>query len=496
MQPPKKTQDDDKPNENPLIDMYIRTSWRARLAKTVGTLFGLAFFASLAAWYAWQVLEPQEREAWRKKSETLAHVDATLREHGLLPEHDPLEPPKTPAHQADSGKNTQASKNQGAVSGASEEEDVPLIDMSDPRIKKDLDPAVANSRKPEAKAAAAMAAKNDTSGLEPIRKLDKDGYSIVSSKDSTLREREEKVERLMREGGMPVRMKAWDSDRPLTWDDFSNENTLDQKRHSGAYILTTIHFEASRHGFKAFAVMYPNRSWVRSGYANPYTLAHEQLHFDISEIYARKLRAQLGAIAPDQSRRAFKLYSETLRELRAAQKAYDDATHHGRRREMQAKYASDSKEALAMLADHYWKPKWHKASPFAISHFYRGQTYELGIEGADQSWILARKAYKGAQGQDRGEAAVNLGRMYQFGLGVEQNARKAFQLYKSGARQGHLIAKFNLGIMYWRGIGTNPNEEKALELFAETAEVLPYARHALLQLEHGGPEPVQSVNKE
>lgn len=488
--------------ENPLIDMYMKKSLFSRISKAVTFLLLLLMFTTLAAWYGWQVLEPQQRETWRRQYPAVQQVDATLRQHGLLPEHDPLTdpaPPRNnpakPATKATRQAQGPASNSKKPMPGQSEDE-VPLIDMNryEHLLKKpDTQPP---SQSISAKKADKHAPKPSSLKVEPVRKLDDAGYTIVSSEEATITERHEKVARIMTEGGVPVRMKAWDIHYRLTWDDFTNENTLDEKRHAGAYIASSIHFSVSKHGFKAFAVMYPNRSWVRSGYANPYTLAHEQLHFDITEIYARKLRAQLSGLSPEEVRRARKLYAQVRTEWRAAQAAYDNATHHGRRRDMQAKYQADVTEALEALADYFWKPKWRRSSPFMISHFYRGQTYELGIEGMDQSWILARKAYSQSRNQGRGEAGNNLARMYQFGLGVEKDERKAFKMYRAAANRGSDVAKFNLGIMYWRGIGTEASEKKALDLFTETAEKLPYARHALLRMEHGDKQPTQSVRRD
>jgi hypothetical protein len=69
----------------------------------------------------------------------------------------------------------------------------------------------------------------------------------------------------------------------------------------GARISTFIYLETSKINtwngtisFKAYARMYPFESWVRPGYADEYTLHHEQTHFNITEICARGLQAELN----------------------------------------------------------------------------------------------------------------------------------------------------------------------------------------------------------
>ncbi len=488
MSPTEKHPENNSSEENPLIDMYIRKSWFARFSKAVFTFLVLTAFALVAAWYVWQVLEPQEREKWRTRYAVIQQADQTLREHGFLPADDPPTPPLA------------APKTARAATATPEEETVPFIDLSDPRVvdvdskdKSNHSPAISQT-KPPATAIADIRSDHRTKELlEPVRMLDDEGLPIVSSGESTLRERDEIVQKYLREGGMPERLKAWDGDRQLTWDDFANQNTLDEKQFYGAYVSTSIVLKTGKSGPLVFASMSPHRSWVRSGHANAKSLKHEQLHFDITEIYARKLRAHLRKLDPEHEGRAWEIYTAVAKEWQLAQKRYDDETHHGRRDEVQAKYEADVAEALTLMADYYWKPKWRKSSQHAVTHFYRGQTYEWGIEGADQSMILARKAYNQGRMMKSAQASNNLARLYQFGLGVEKDERKAFRLYRSAATRGSQVAKFNLGIMYWRGIGTKPSEEKALELFAETAEQLPYARHALLTLEHGEQKPMQTV---
>lgn len=481
-------------DENPLIDMYMRKSWFARLSKAALTILALAVIALVGAWYVWQVLEPEKREEWRNRSAAIRQADQTLREQGLLPAEDPLTPPPAVA------------ETQPPANSPRAKEAAPFIDLSEKRIL-DLVPVDKSNpapakREPEsgptspASSLADLHRENRMKALlEPVRTLDDDGMPIVSSQESTLRERDEIVEKFMQEGGLPERMKAWDSAHKLTWDDFANQNTLDEKQFYGAYVSTAIILRTDKSGPLVFAAMYPYNSWVRSGFANPRALKHEQLHFDITEIYARKLRANLSKLHPENHARAREIHEAIIIEWKRAQKRYDDETHHGLRDDVQAKFEADAAEALTQLADYYWKPKWRKSSQHGLTHFYRGQTYELGIEGADQSQILARKAYSQGRMMKCAQASNNLARMYQFGLGVEKDERKAFRLYRSAASQRSNVAKFNLGVMYWRGIGTEPSREKALELFAETAEHVSYARHALLVMEHGEEQPMQTARQ-
>lgn len=59
--------------------------------------------------------------------------------------------------------------------------------------------------------------------------------------------------------------------------------------------------------------------------------------------------------------------------------------------------------------------------------------------------------------QDVAEAQFDLGWMYQYGHGVEQNFKEAAYWYTQAAEQSHRAAQWNLGWMYSLGDGVNEN---------------------------------------
>ena len=69
----------------------------------------------------------------------------------------------------------------------------------------------------------------------------------------------------------------------------------------GARISTSIHLEILKVNvwngtlhFKTYALLDPFKSWVRQGYADQYTLQHEQTHFNLTEMCARELQTELN----------------------------------------------------------------------------------------------------------------------------------------------------------------------------------------------------------
>lgn len=83
----------------------------------------------------------------------------------------------------------------------------------------------------------------------------------------------------------------WQENKPLTWDDF---NGRPEKRFAAASthydIFKTIEKDAKGAIVKIEAVFFRNKSWKKKSWINDQVLEHEQKHFDIVELFARKLR--------------------------------------------------------------------------------------------------------------------------------------------------------------------------------------------------------------
>ena len=63
---------------------------------------------------------------------------------------------------------------------------------------------------------------------------------------------------------------------------------------------------------------------------NDYILSHEQAHFDIAEIYARKLNKLLRSYKPDENnftRDVNKIYENVMKEYNDMQEEYDQETN-------------------------------------------------------------------------------------------------------------------------------------------------------------------------
>lgn len=147
----------------------------------------------------------------------------------------------------------------------------------------------------------------------------------------------------------------------LKWSDF--KGTPD---HSLPYYATTNSGISSSFDFKVkngkqelfywiTATFNPQTSWVKPGKENESLLKHEQLHFDITELHARKLRKYISKndFNPDKlqkqiDRKAKKIKKRTKR----MQDRYDRNTQHGTKVKPQEKWEKKIKKKLERLKDY------------------------------------------------------------------------------------------------------------------------------------------------
>lgn len=139
----------------------------------------------------------------------------------------------------------------------------------------------------------------------------------------------------------------WSEARPLTWDDFKGETQ--DIAHSVAE--TNAGFKASWHfinnykklEFKVYAYFIPSKSWFEKEHGTDYVLNHEQRHFDIAEIFARKLRRRFtairsGDISTLNNKKLSAIYKEVFAEYDRFQQLYDEETESGVNEEVQEKW--------------------------------------------------------------------------------------------------------------------------------------------------------------
>jgi hypothetical protein len=147
----------------------------------------------------------------------------------------------------------------------------------------------------------------------------------------------------------------WSADRKLTWEDFKGKPL--KTEWAAATTASGISYEFSTSGtldnlkvnFKVYTDFYPQKSWYRPEMCNSVVLSHEQLHFDISELFARKMRQKLKETSFTKNVKAEvrKIYRETLKSLTAFQNKYDHQTNFSRNIEQQLIWNKKISDALS-----------------------------------------------------------------------------------------------------------------------------------------------------
>lgn len=98
-----------------------------------------------------------------------------------------------------------------------------------------------------------------------------------------------------------------------------------------------------------------NTSWVIKKYETGELLKHEQLHFDIIELFARKLRKRIlntKITTKGTQEQLKKLQTDLQNEENAYQNLYDKQTDHSRNKQKQKEWGEKIAKELKELEDY------------------------------------------------------------------------------------------------------------------------------------------------
>lgn len=130
----------------------------------------------------------------------------------------------------------------------------------------------------------------------------------------------------------------WLGDRLLTWNDFQSppKRNTDAVASTSTSLGIAYQVEDGELTYQITCNFSKKKSW--GSMRTDYILAHEQGHFDITEIFARKLHQALDEY--DFNRKNYKgdisrIYQKIVAEKEAMQNAYDKESDHSRKRRTQ-----------------------------------------------------------------------------------------------------------------------------------------------------------------
>ena len=105
----------------------------------------------------------------------------------------------------------------------------------------------------------------------------------------------------------------------------------------------------------------------------------------------------------------------------------------------------------------------------ADAQFHLGLLYEDGV-GVEQDLKKAATWYRRAAESGNEYAQFKLGGFYHFGTGVERDYINAAKWYLKSAEQGYDLAQLKLGLMYEEGEGVEKDPTEAAKWFRKAAE--------------------------
>lgn len=158
------------------------------------------------------------------------------------------------------------------------------------------------------------------------------------------------------------RSMTWRDNLQLQWEDFNGTptkgTTVVAVTASGlSFGFSTKMTETQLVDYEAFvdAHFYPDKSWYIKELANSVVLDHERLHFDITELHARKFKQRIAQTKFDLriNSQMERIHNAITDELRHMQQTYDMETDHSQNVDKQKEWQQYIKLQLDKLS--YYK---------------------------------------------------------------------------------------------------------------------------------------------
>lgn len=130
----------------------------------------------------------------------------------------------------------------------------------------------------------------------------------------------------------------------------------------------------------------------------------------------------------------------------------------------------DHNNYVASSVPSYDQIEYNPNTSSALTPGQIGDTYFFGEDGKAQNYAVAAYYYRQAYDEGDYEAMVNLGYLYEKGLGVEQNTTYAAYYYYQAACQGIPTAEYNMGNCYYYGWGVGEDIAEARLWYQRAAD--------------------------
>lgn len=152
---------------------------------------------------------------------------------------------------------------------------------------------------------------------------------------------------------------SWSESYKLSWADFEgkpnyqvNAVAITASGISFGFSVKETNSKIVSFTTEVFCHFYPEQSWYKPAVADAHVLGHEQLHFNITELYARKFRQRISKLKVSNTiKTELRQLNKTInKELADMQDKYDAETNYSRNFENQSKWESYISEELKKLS--------------------------------------------------------------------------------------------------------------------------------------------------
>ncbi|WP_239022785.1 DUF922 domain-containing protein [Pontibacter mangrovi] len=144
---------------------------------------------------------------------------------------------------------------------------------------------------------------------------------------------------------------TWSEKRPLAWADFKGQPDDANPHHAltAANLAVDASCKNNQFSYDVKCVFLPHASWTKNN-ASDILLAHEQLHFDLTEVHARMLRKDLKQLDCSGVKADLKpLVSRAFQDWKAEQRKFDEDCQHGLDKEKQQEWSAAISKRLIQL---------------------------------------------------------------------------------------------------------------------------------------------------
>jgi hypothetical protein len=157
---------------------------------------------------------------------------------------------------------------------------------------------------------------------------------------------------------------CWTENLKLVWSDFQGiPDTagifVDKKAATAYQIRKYQYLDSGLPNYRITTLFFTKKSWTRDT-LSALLLSHEQLHFDIAELYSRKIRKGIQELRQKRVRedsQYLALIDLMLAELDKYHNEYDKKTWNGAIDFLQEEWNAKVKKELALLKQYSTKPE-------------------------------------------------------------------------------------------------------------------------------------------